>query len=144
MIWLRYLLEFLQAPPAAVPLFCDNSSAVKAMMKSGGVKDLKEISRYLPYIRGQIAAGDVVVKFIPGLQQPADFLTKALLGPPLDRCRMAVGMCRLNAAIGQPVLTNCYGTRCPAQTSSHDGDVSTAVGSGDDWARVMAEVASLD
>ena len=70
-----------------MPLIFDNSSAVKAMTKRGGVTDLKEMSRYLPYMRRQMNHGEVEVQFIPGNSQPVDFLTKALLGPLLDCCR---------------------------------------------------------
>ena len=55
----RHLLEYLHAPQPAVPLFCDNSSAVKAMRNAAGVRNLKEISRHLPYLRSHVDAGEV-------------------------------------------------------------------------------------
>ena len=145
-IWLRYLLEFLLAPQPAVPLFCDNSSAVKAMMKNGGgVKDLKELSQYLPYMRGQIAQGEVEARFIPGTCQPADFLTKSLLGPQLDRCRSAVGMRRLNVTTGQPPLTHCLALRAhPCVPSSSDDQATPSVSRNEDWESVMSTVANLE
>ena len=78
-VWLRHLLEFLHALQLAVPLYCDNSTAVKAMRNAAGVRNLKEISRNLPYLRDHIAAGEVSPHFVPGQQQPADFLTKVVL-----------------------------------------------------------------
>ena len=79
-IWLRFLLEFLLCPQAAVPLYCDNKTTVQAM-NGDSVRDLKEICRLLPFIRDSVKAGELQPRFILGKEQPADFLTKPLLGP---------------------------------------------------------------
>ena len=53
-----------------------------------------------------VKAGELQPRFIPGKEQPADFLTKPLLGPAFVRCREAVGMVRLATFSGMPVLTD--------------------------------------
>ena len=103
-IWLRFLLEFLECPQGAVPLHCDNKTAIQAMT-GDSVRDMKEISRVLPFIRDCVKAGEVAPQFIPGKEQPADFLTKPLLGPAFVKCRDSVGMVRLSLSTGKPLLT---------------------------------------
>ena len=39
-IWLRYLLEFLDCPQGDVPLYCDNKTAIQAMT-GDSVRDMK-------------------------------------------------------------------------------------------------------
>ena len=63
-IWLRYLLEFLQCPQRAVPLFCDNKAAVQAMT-GDSVRALKEICGVLPFIRDCVKAQELQPRFIP-------------------------------------------------------------------------------
>ena len=110
----------------------------------GGVKDLKELSRYLPFMRGQIEQGEVEVRFIPGNSQPAIFLTKALLGPQLDRCRSDVGMRRLNVTTRQPLLTNSLAMRTQLVIPSSSDDSATPHQSRDEeWQSVMSKVAIL-
>ena len=103
-IRLRFLLKFLDCPPGAVPLHCDNKTAVQAMT-ADSVRDLKEICRLLPFIRDCVQAGELAPRFILGKEQPADFLTKPVLGPAFVRCRDDVGLCRQPLSSGRPLLT---------------------------------------
>ena len=105
---------------------------------------MKELSRYLPYMRGQIEQGKVEVCFIPGNSQPADFVTKAILGPQLDRCRSDVGMRQLNVTTGHPLLTNSLATRTQLVIPSSSDDSATPHQSSDEeWQSVMSKVSNL-
>ena len=130
-IWLRYLLEFLDCPQGAVSLYCDNKTTIQAMT-GDSVRDMKEICRVLSFVRDCEKAGELAPQFIPGNDQPADFLTKPLLGPAFVRCRDSVGMVRLPVLSGKPLLTTALTEIRSRQIQSceqHDGtpaDFATA------------------
>ena len=102
-IWLRYLLEFLLCPQSAVPLGCDNRSAVHLMRGMAVRSNSRDLCRDLPLVRDWVAAGEIRPVFVAGENQPADFLTKQLAGPAFNRCKVAVGMDSVTTIFGVTV-----------------------------------------
>ena len=96
-VWLRYLLEFLQAPQPAVPLCCDNKSAIHLMTGVAVRTNSRDLCRDLPMLRDWVTSGEILPRFVAGTAQSADFLTKQLNRPAFTRCCAAVGLTSVTA-----------------------------------------------
>ena len=91
-VWLRYLLEFLECKQDAVTLACDSKSAVHLMKGVAVHGKSKDLCRDLPLLRDWTTDGEISPLHISGEKQPADFLTKSLSIEAFNRCRAAVGL----------------------------------------------------
>ena len=77
-IWFRRLLEDLQLPCPAVPLFCDNQAALKIAANPVMHTKTRHIRVQQHTVRQALKDGEVEVHFVPSALQVADVLTKAL------------------------------------------------------------------
>ena len=79
-IWLRFLLEFMQCPQPGVPLGIDNRSALCLLNDADGSQTrCKDLCRDFAMIHDWIhIAQEVIPRHVAGKTQPADFLTKQL------------------------------------------------------------------
>ena len=92
MVWLRYLLEFLECRQDAVTLACDSKSAVHLMKSVAVHSKSKDLCRDLPLLRDWTTDGEISPQHIAGEKQPADFLTKSLSTEAFKRCQVAIGL----------------------------------------------------
>ena len=93
-IWLRFLLEFLQCPQPGVPLGIDNKSALSLLHDADGSQTrCKDLCRDFAMVHDWIhIAREVVPRHVAGKTQPADFLTKQLGATAFKRSRETIGM----------------------------------------------------
>jgi hypothetical protein len=70
-----------------IPLHVDNASAIKLTNNPEFHQRSKHIDIRHHFIRECIDNGDIIVKWIPGPENPADMFTKALTPPLFEKCR---------------------------------------------------------
>ena len=74
----RAILENFGHPQPPTPLYCDNECAVGIANSSVTQKMSKSLDMRLHWVRDRVKQGQFVVQHLPGLQNIADFFTKAL------------------------------------------------------------------
>jgi hypothetical protein len=80
-IWCQGFLEFLGVRPhSATTVWCDNSPAVTLTHEGNHLKRSKHFIVKTTWLKEQVEVGVVEVQHIPGLENHADILTKALSG----------------------------------------------------------------
>ncbi|KAH9664737.1 Integrase catalytic domain-containing protein [Citrus sinensis] len=79
-VWLRRILKDLQFnQDAAITIYCDNMSAIALTKNPVFHAKSKHIELCYHYIRDLVSKGEVNMEFISTNEQPADFLTKAII-----------------------------------------------------------------
>ncbi|KAH9726202.1 hypothetical protein KPL70_008169 [Citrus sinensis] len=79
-VWLRRILKDLQFnQDAATTIYCDNMSAIALTKNPVFHAKSKHIELRYHYIRDLVSKGEVNMEFISTNEQPADFLTKAII-----------------------------------------------------------------
>lgn len=91
-VWLKALMGELTGDVGAVPLLCDNQSAIWMIKSPGGTARSKHIDVAHHFVRDRAERGDLAVSYVPTEEMVADALTKTLPGEPLRRCRQGLGM----------------------------------------------------
>ena len=83
-LWARQLLGALGESVKAMPLMCDNQSALTLMTeRTAGVQGRsKHIDLQFHFVRDRYMRGDVMVRFVPSGQQRADVFKRRLLEMP--------------------------------------------------------------
>lgn len=82
-IWLKQLDEDFWSELSAVPIvvYCDNQSAIRILENDSHHQRSKHIDVRYHFIRENIAAKQVLVKYQSSLDMTADILTKGLHRP---------------------------------------------------------------
>ena len=62
----------------AVPVFCDNRSAVMLSESATSSKRLKHVATRIAFLREMVEAGEIILIWIPSSDQLADIFTKPL------------------------------------------------------------------
>ena len=125
-VWLRYLLEFLDCRQEAVTLACDSKSAVHLMKSVAVHGKSKDLCRDLPLLRDWTTDGEISPQHISGEKQPADFLTKSLSIEAFNRCKAAVGLAtNLHTSPSQLPITPSANSSLVANHAAADSEVPT-------------------
>jgi len=91
--WLTQLLSDLgHSMTSPTIIFSDNQGAIDLSRNPGHHHRTKHIDIRHHFIREVQEAGVIALKFIPTNEQPADMLTKSLVGPKHDACCHAVNL----------------------------------------------------
>jgi hypothetical protein len=96
-VWTRGFLNELSVldsrlQQGPVPLFIDNMSAIKLTKNPEFHARTRHIDIRHHYIRELVTNHTITTEWIPGAENPADMLTKALHGPHLQKLRLASGV----------------------------------------------------
>ncbi|CAI7773104.1 unnamed protein product [Closterium sp. NIES-53] len=93
---LRYLLAEFRQLDAGTPtvLQVDNQLAITVAEGMGLIGNLKHMERRQAWLQHMVKHGKFSLKYIPTVEQPADFLTKALHYPAFNWCSVAIGQVR--------------------------------------------------
>ncbi len=88
----RRILHNMGHPQPPTPLHCDNECAIGLATESITPKMSKSIDMRFHWLRDRVRQGHFDIKFVPGLQNIADFFTKAL---PVARHKLLTcALCR--------------------------------------------------
>ena len=90
--WLRGLVTELGVPQAATVVFSDSQSAIHQTKNNAYHSKTKHISVKYHYVRDTVAAGEIVVRKVHTLENPADMLTKPLAIAKFEHCLDLVGI----------------------------------------------------
>jgi hypothetical protein len=74
----RRILANMGHPQPPTPLYCDNECAIGLASDTITPKMSKSIDMRFHWLRDRVRQGQFVIKYVPGLQNIADFFTKAL------------------------------------------------------------------
>jgi hypothetical protein len=74
------------------PVFNDNTATVRLCIDPVAHKKSVQLTRPMAYVRERTAFGVIAPLHIKTQDQPADFLTKRLDGPPFSSCRELAGL----------------------------------------------------
>jgi hypothetical protein len=85
-LWIRNLLYDIIGCQFVIKLYCDNQSAVKIGCEEASNKRTQHIEREYYVTNQAIYEGKTSLKWIPGKDQIADVLTKALGKSAHSRC----------------------------------------------------------
>ena len=87
-IWLRNVLSDLGLPQQGPSvIYCDNRSCIHMANNDSTGPRTKHIAIKYHFIKDQIAAGNIVLQYVPSIDNIADFLTKPLVGERFVRMR---------------------------------------------------------
>ncbi|CAI7740643.1 unnamed protein product [Closterium sp. NIES-54] len=90
------LAEFRQLDVGtSTVLRVDNKSAITVAEGMGLTGNLKHMEWRQAWLQHMVKRGKFSLKYIPTVEQPADFLRKALHYPAFNRCSVAIGQVRL-------------------------------------------------
>ncbi|CAI7781561.1 unnamed protein product [Closterium sp. NIES-53] len=94
---LRFLLAEFQQLGAGTPtvLRVDNKSAITVAEGMGLTCNLKHMERRQAWLQHMVKCEKFSLRYIPTVEQPADFLMKALHYSAFNRCSVAIGQVRL-------------------------------------------------
>ncbi|CAI7918529.1 unnamed protein product [Closterium sp. NIES-54] len=89
---LWFLLAEFRQLDAGTPtdLWVDNKSAIIVAEGMGLSGNLKHMERRQAWLQHMVKRGKFSLRYIPTIEQPADFLTKALHYPAFNRCSVAI------------------------------------------------------
>ena len=91
--WMRNLLgELGYTCTTSSPLYIDNESAVTVSKNPEHHGRMKHLDLRFYWLRDAVDQGIIAPLRIPGNEQPADILTKALPLPKAQFCRKAMGI----------------------------------------------------
>jgi len=91
-VWLRGLISELGISQGLTIVFWDSQSAIHLTKNDVYHSKTKHISIKHHYIRDTIATGEISVKKVHGLENPADMLIKPLLIAKFQHCLDLVGI----------------------------------------------------
>ena len=92
LLWIRQHLEDFGIHIKAIPLMCDNTSAVSMRKNPVHHKRTKHIDVRHNFLRDNIEKGNIVLTYCPTEEQIADIFTKALSKDQFERNRLNLGM----------------------------------------------------
>ena len=97
-LWLRQILSDFHFPGLAqpLPLFTDSCSSIAIATNPFGTKRSKHIELRWHFLRDQIANGAITIQHIPGVDMPADGLTKPLEKVAFQRFVALLGMAEVD------------------------------------------------
>jgi hypothetical protein len=91
--WIRaFMSEIDPSYMAAVPLACDNQSAIAMTKDSRFHARTKHIDIRYHYIREQVELGQLAIDYVPSEDNIADIFTKALPKPQFDLLVRRLGL----------------------------------------------------
>jgi len=91
--WIRNtLMRLFKERKEPTPIGVDNSAAVALIRKPQQHTKTRHVKVAFSHVKEMVEAGNIVVVKVPGDEQPADFLTKALGGQELDMAKDLVGL----------------------------------------------------
>ncbi|CAI7874030.1 unnamed protein product [Closterium sp. NIES-54] len=90
---IHFLLAEFRQLDAGTPavLRVDNKSAITVAEGMGLTGNLKHMERRQSWLQHMVKRGKFSLRYIQSVEQPADFLTKALHYPAFNRCSIAIG-----------------------------------------------------
>ena len=92
LLWIRQHLEDFGIHIKAIPLMCDNTSAVSMEKNPVHHKRTKHIDVRHHFLRDNVEKGNIVLTYCPTEEQIADIFTKALSKDQFERNRLNLGM----------------------------------------------------
>ena len=92
MIWLTDYLEELGKKQLGKVLFTDSQSAIQLVKNPVFHFRTKHIRRRYHFTRSLVEEGEMCLKKIEGLKNPADMLTKGVDAGKLGLCKTSVGL----------------------------------------------------
>ena len=85
--WVRQLLQDLGYEcHTPLPIMVDNQGAIHLSKNPGHHHRTKHIDIKYHFIRQEVENGAIELKYLPTQEQPADMMTKTLVGPKLESC----------------------------------------------------------
>ncbi len=91
-IWTRLFVTDLYMPACIPELLIDNQSTVSIIKDPTFHQRTKHIDIRYKFIRDHYNSGELLVNYVPGTDQLADFLTKGLTGPILAGVLRVIGI----------------------------------------------------
>jgi hypothetical protein len=92
-LWMRNLMQEMQFPvTVASPLRIDNQSALSVTKNPEHHGRMKQLDLRYFWLRDTVEQKIIAPDFIPGAEQVADSLTKALPIPKIEFCRKEMGL----------------------------------------------------
>jgi len=92
-LWMRNILgEFGFAQEGSSPLYIDNQSAISVSKNPEHFGRMKHLDLRFFWLRDVVDAGTISPTHLPGTEQPADALTKALPLPAVKAARLRLGL----------------------------------------------------
>ncbi|XP_069149149.1 secreted RxLR effector protein 161-like [Solanum lycopersicum] len=92
LLWIRQHLEDFGIHIKAIPLMCDNTSAVSVGKNPVHHKRTKHIDVRHHFLRDNVEKGNIVLTYCPTEEQIADIFTKALSKDQFEGNRLKLGM----------------------------------------------------
>ena len=92
LLWIRQHMEDFGIHIKAIPLMCDNTSAVSMGKNPVHHKRTKHIDVRHHFLRDNVEKGNIVLTYCPTEEQIADIFTKALSKDQFERNRLKLGM----------------------------------------------------
>ena len=92
LLWIRQHLEDFGIHIKAIPLMCDNTSAVSMEKNPVHHKRTKHIDVRHHFLRDNVEKGNIVLTYCPTEERIADIFTKALSKDQFERNRLKLGM----------------------------------------------------
>jgi hypothetical protein len=92
--WMRNLMEEFGSPlSAALPLLCDNQSAISVAKNPDHHGRMKHLDLRFYWLRDEVERGSIAVSYIPTGENAADLLTKPLDKVKVQYLRPMYGLC---------------------------------------------------
>ena len=93
-IWLKSLVGDLGVKQGVVTVFCDSQSAIHLTKNQMFHERTKHIDIRVHFVRDVVAKGEIAVKKISTLENPADMMTKPIPTTKFKSCLDLVGICK--------------------------------------------------
>lgn len=94
-LWLRQLLPVFDVDCTPMVIRCDSQGALKSMRNPQITQRTKHIDVMHHFVRERCQRGEVEFEFVPGKDNVADVLTKAMPGPKHKWCCEQMGIVKL-------------------------------------------------
>jgi Reverse transcriptase (RNA-dependent DNA polymerase) len=91
-MWLRRLLELLGFRQSTTTIHSDNAGSISLTKDAAFHARSKHIDVQFHYTCERVTAGDILFKYLPTADMPADIMTKALARPKHDKFVMLLGL----------------------------------------------------
>lgn len=92
-IWLRSLYsELFKREFIEIPLHVDNRGAIHLLLNNAVSSRTKHIQIKIEFIREIVESGQIIIKYMPTSQMPADIMTKGVAGTNIMRHLPSIGL----------------------------------------------------
>jgi hypothetical protein len=97
-LWLRQLLPDFGIECTPMKILCDSQGALRSLRNPQVTQRTKHIDVIHHFVRERCQQGEVDLQFVPGKENVADILTKAMPGPKHKWCCDKMGVVKLDDA----------------------------------------------